>query len=159
KLEDGLVVTVRDVSARRRDQEVQKLLAQELNHRVKNMLATVTSMTSLSGRGAPSVAEFRDRLLGRLQAMSRAHGLLVSSSWEDASVDEVVRAALEPHMEAEPDRFAVDGPQMMIAPDTALALNMALHELATNAVKYGALAHSGGRIAIGWRIDECAPAF
>jgi two-component sensor histidine kinase len=154
KLDDGVVVTVRDITARRRSDEVQRLLAQELNHRVKNMLASVIAMTSFTGRGATSVEEFKDRLLGRFHALARAHGLLVSNAWTDALVGEVVRSTLDPHLQSDPQRFSIDGPKVMISPNTALALNMAIHELGTNAVKYGALSGRQGKVEIRWQVDR-----
>jgi len=153
KLDDGIVVTVRDVSARRRADEVQKLLLQELNHRVKNLLASVIAMVVFTERGAASTAEFRDKLSARLHALSRAHSLLSASAWTEASVGDVVRSTLEPHLGQDSTRFRIDGCAYKISSDTALALNMALHELATNAAKYGALSDARGQIAINWTLD------
>lgn len=159
KLQDGLVVTVRDVSAKRRSDEVQRLLAQELDHRVKNMLATVVSMTNLTATGASSATELKEKLLGRFQAMGRAHELLVASSWTDALVGEVVRGTLDPHLQSNAHRFVILGPEVAIEPETALALNMALHELATNAIKYGALSAHHGQVEIRWAPDAQSPSF
>jgi len=159
KLADGLVVSVQDISERRRGEEAQRLLARELNHRVKNLLASVIAMATITERDAASAPEFREKLLGRLHALSRAHGLLVASSWTDADVAEVVRSTLEPHLQAEGKRFAIEGPAIAISTDIALALNMAIYELATNAVKYGALATAQGQIAIRWRPDCEQPGF
>jgi two-component sensor histidine kinase len=153
KLDDGLVVTVQDVSDRRRGEDAQRLLLQELNHRVKNLLASVIAMATVTGRGASSVAEFRDKLLGRFSALSRAHGLLTARAWTDAAVHDVVRSTLEPHLQADPGRFSIEGPAIAISADAALALNMALYELATNAVKYGALSTVQGRVGVAWRVD------
>jgi two-component sensor histidine kinase len=150
KLDDAIVVTVRDVSARRRADEVQKLLLQELNHRVKNLLASVIAMVVFTERGAASAAEFRDKLSARLHALARAHSLLSASAWTEALVGDVVRSTLEPHLGQDSTRFRIDGCAYKISSDTALALNMALHELATNAAKYGALLDSRGRISIKW---------
>ena len=153
KLGDGLVVTVRDVTAWRRADEAQKLLLAEMNHRVKNLLASVIAMVAQTERGASSVADFRDKLSARLHAFSRAHHLLSAGAWSEASVGDVVRSTLEPHLTAYEARFQIDGGALRVTSDTALALNMALHELATNAVKYGALAGPQGRIAIRWFSD------
>ncbi|HZZ61427.1 MAG TPA: sensor histidine kinase [Roseiarcus sp.] len=159
RLGDGLVVTVQDVSARRRADEAQKLLLAELNHRVRNLLASVIAMVVQAERGASSAAEFRHKLSARLHALSRAHDLLSAGAWSEADVEEVVRSTLEPHLSAERTRFQIDGGQVKVTPDTALALNMALHELATNAMKYGALTASHGKIAIRWFADRDHPAF
>jgi two-component sensor histidine kinase len=159
KLEDGLVVTVQDISARRRSDERQTLLLQELNHRVKNVLASVIAMTTLTERGTRSTVEFKDKLLGRLHALARAHGLLSVSAWTNAAIDDVVRSTLEPYIQAEAPRFLIEGPPVSISSDVGLALNMALHELSTNAVKYGALSTAAGRIAIAWRFDPAEADF
>ena len=159
RLDDGVVVTVRDVSARRRADDVQKLLLQELNHRVKNLLASVIAMVVYTERGATSPAEYRDKLSARLHALSRAHNLLSESAWTEASVIDVVRSTLEPHLDRGSARFQISGEAVEISSDTALALNMALHELATNAAKYGALSQSGGRIAIRWVSNADLPGF
>jgi two-component sensor histidine kinase/PAS domain-containing protein len=159
KLGDGLVVTVQDVSARRRADEAQKLLLAELNHRVRNLLASVIAMVVQAERGASSAAELRDELSARLHALSRAHHLLSASAWSEAGVAEVVRSTLEPHLGVEPTRFQIDGASFKVTSDTALALNMALHELATNAMKYGALTAAQGKIAIRWFADPDRPAF
>lgn len=159
KLEDGVVVTVRDVSSRRQADDVQKLLLQELNHRVKNVLASVIAMVVYTERSASTAAEFRDKLSARLHALSRAHSLLSESAWTEASVGDVVRSTLEPHLGQDSARFQVEGRGTRISSDTALALNMALHELATNASKYGALSNSAGQIAINWVADTARPGF
>ena len=159
RLGDGLVVTVQDVSARKRSDEAQKLLLQELNHRVKNVLTSVIAMASIAGRGATSVADFNDKLLGRLHALSRAHGLLMANSWTEAELSEVVRSTLDPHLQSESRRFVIDGPKVPISADSALALNMALYELATNAIKYGALSNPQGEVAVRWRADPNEPGF
>jgi len=153
RLDDGVVVTVADISARKRADDVQRLLLQELNHRVKNLLASVMAMVAYTERGSASPAEYRDKLSARLHALSRAHKLLSRSAWSETSVGDVVRSTLEPHLDRDSTRFRIDGAAVDISPDTALALNMALHELATNAAKYGALSDAGGRIAIQWMVD------
>lgn len=153
RLGDGVVVTVRDVSVRKRADDVQRLLLQELNHRVKNLLASVMAMVAYTERGSASPAEYRDKLSARLHALSRAHTLLSGSAWTEASVEDVVRSTLEPYLDRDLTRFQIDGPPLDVSSDTALALNMALHELATNAAKYGALSNAGGRIAIRWTAD------
>jgi two-component sensor histidine kinase len=159
KLHDGLVVTVQDVSVRRRSDDIQKLLVQELNHRVKNLLASVIAMVVYTERGATTATEFRDKLAARLHALSRAHSLLSASAWTDAAVRDVVKSTLEPHLDLVSTRFQIEGGDFRISSENALALNMALHELATNAAKYGALAVPRGRIAINWTADRDRPRF
>jgi two-component sensor histidine kinase len=159
KLDDGLVVTVQDISLRRRAEDAQKLRLQELNHRVKNLLTSVIAMADATERSVTSTAEFRDKLSARLQALARAHGLLIAGAWTDAAVGDVVQSTLEPYLGTDASRFHIDGPEIRISPDAALALNMALHELATNAIKYGALSGQRGRIEIRWDLDPVRPSF
>jgi two-component sensor histidine kinase len=159
RLRDGVVVTVQDVSVRRRGEEAQRLRSQELNHRVKNLLATVMAMANSTGRNAASVSEFRDKFAARLQALSKAHGLLIAGDWTDAAIEDIVLGTLEPHLQADVGRFCIDGPVVRVSPDTAVGLNMALHELATNAVKYGALSGEGGGIDVRWSMDPDHPGF
>ena len=159
RLDDGVVVTVRNVSARRQADDVQRLMLQELNHRVKNLLASVIAMVAYTERGAASVAEFRDKLSARLDALARAHGLLSQTAWTEASVGDVVRNTLEPHLVADSSRFQIDGGAFTISSETALALNMALYELATNAAKYGALSEPQGTITIDWMAEPDRPGF
>jgi two-component sensor histidine kinase len=159
RLGDGIVVTVQDVSVRRRSEDVQRLLMQELSHRVKNLLATIIAMANSTERGVTSTAEYRDKLSARVQALARAHGLLMAGDWTDAAVQDVVQSTLEPHLQMDAGRFLIDGPVVRVSSDTALALNMALHELATNAIKYGALSHQRGHIEIRWELDPDRPGF
>jgi two-component sensor histidine kinase/PAS domain-containing protein len=150
KLDDGVVVTVQGINERKRAESAQQLLLQELNHRVKNLLATVIAMASLSGRLSASPAEYREALLDRLQALSRAHGLLSGNAWTDADVSSVINSTLEPYLEADRQRFEIAGESLRVDAAGAIALHMALHELATNAIKYGALSHENGRVTISW---------
>jgi two-component sensor histidine kinase/PAS domain-containing protein len=154
KLDDGVVVSVQSITERKRAEAAQHLLLQELNHRVKNLLAAVIAMASLSGRTASTPTAYRDELLGRLHALSRAHGLLSNNAWTDADVLSVVFSTLEPYLQADRDRFEIAGEPVRVSATGALALHMALHELATNAVKYGAFASEGGRVAISWSSVE-----
>ncbi|HEY8382761.1 MAG TPA: PAS domain S-box protein [Microvirga sp.] len=158
--QDGEVLAVlafTDISERKRAEEHQRLLINELNHRVKNTLATVQSLAAQSFREAEasgdgaSIAGARSAFDARLFALARAHDVLTQESWEGAELAAIVGEAAAPYRgAAEFDRFAVAGPDLRVDPKTALALSMALHELATNAVKYGALSRPEGRIRIAW---------
>ncbi|WP_293867234.1 PAS domain-containing sensor histidine kinase [uncultured Alsobacter sp.] len=147
---DRIAVTFRDITDTRATIEKQKFLMRELNHRVKNVL---TSALSLARQTATSgtAAQYRDALTARITAMARAHDLLMTESWEGALLSDVVTQTLAPY-----DRVFVEGPSVAIAADLALALNMALHELATNAVKYGALSTADGHVSIRWRLADPA---
>ena len=132
------------------------LLIHELNHRVKNTLATVQSIASQSLRGLEGEAADAARAAfeARLLALARVHDVLTRESWEGAELNAVVADAIRPLDvgEGAPSRFSVEGPSLRLPPRVALSIAMALHELGTNAVKYGALSCEGGRVAITWTV-------
>jgi two-component sensor histidine kinase len=130
----------------------QKLLINELNHRVKNTLATVQSIASQTLRTSVTASEAGQALETRLLALSRAHDVLTRENWEGASLSEVVKEALAPYDGAGEKRLYVAGPPVRLSPRMALALAMALQELATNAVKYGALSNKSGTIEVSWSV-------
>jgi PAS domain S-box-containing protein len=138
-----------DIHERKVAEEHQRLLINELNHRVKNTLASVQGIAFQTLRGELSLAEARARFEARLMALSGAHNLLTEENWGGASLDRVVNDSIE-HLAGEAGRFEVEGEPLRLAPRAALALAMALHELGTNAAKYGALSVEGGRVAIAW---------
>jgi PAS domain S-box-containing protein len=138
-----------DVHERKVAEEHQRLLINELNHRVKNTLASVQGIAFQTLRGEVSLAEARARFEARLMALSGAHNLLTEENWGGASLERVVNDAVE-HLAGEAGRFDVEGEPIRLAPRAALALAMALHELGTNAAKYGALSVEGGRVSIAW---------
>nr|WP_235577945.1 HWE histidine kinase domain-containing protein [Pseudoxanthomonas sp. Root630] len=142
-----------DISERRRHDEHQRLLVNELNHRVKNTLAIVQSMALQTLRDCDDAALAADRFEVRLHALSHAHDMLTRKRWEGASLDDIVRAAIAPCVQQDTDRFEIQGPAVDLDPQRALALTMALHELCTNAMKYGALSAQDGRVVIRWTCD------
>jgi two-component sensor histidine kinase len=129
-----------------------KLLINELNHRVKNTLATVQSMAGLTLRTSPTLEEAAARFDSRLIALAGAHDVLTRENWEGADLQEIVGKAIAPYRSKEHDRFFVEGPDIALTPRFALALAMALHELSTNAAKYGALSGANGRVDIVWAV-------
>jgi PAS domain S-box-containing protein len=141
----------RDVTERKRAEERQQLLINELNHRVKNTLATVQSLASQSSRGAGSLAEFRDAFVGRLLALSATHDLLTQELWESASLRRVLLAELRPF--TRDGQVEIRGEDVELKPQQAVSLGLALHELATNAAKYGGLSSPDGRLDVAWDID------
>jgi two-component sensor histidine kinase len=149
----GAVCGAVDISERKRQELHRELLLNELNHRVKNTLATVQSFAVQTLRNAPTVGEGRRAFEARLIALSKAHDVLTRQHWEGASLGEVVAEALAAYA-GEPNnprvRFA--GDEIRLQPKTALAVSMALHELATNAVKYGALSNASGRVRLDWSV-------
>jgi PAS domain S-box-containing protein len=140
-----------DIHEKKVAEEHQRLLINELNHRVKNSLATVQAIAFQTLRGETSLAEARAGFEARLIALSKAHNLLTEQNWERAALARVVRDAVE-HLGGE-RRFAISGPAVWLSPRAALALALALHELGTNAAKYGALSADGGGVVIGWTAE------
>ncbi|WJR69537.1 HWE histidine kinase domain-containing protein [Neorhizobium sp. CSC1952] len=137
-----------------------RLLLDELNHRVKNTLATVQSIAHQTLRHAPTMAEGRKSLDARLIALSRAHNVLTREHWEGANLRELVAEALAAYSNGSgPRRFDVSGNDIRLLPKAGLAISMALHELATNAVKYGALSNENGHVRIRWGGGEDAQLF
>ncbi len=147
----GAVSAGLDITDRKRIEDHRLLLVNELNHRVKNTLATVQSIAMQSFRRAKNEASGRQMFESRLMALSRAHDVLTNESWEGANLDEIVTQAITPYRTGDLNRFHVDGPPMRLPAKLALSISMALHELATNAVKYGALSSEKGRVSITWQ--------
>jgi two-component sensor histidine kinase len=138
---------------RRRDEERQKLLMGELDHRVKNLLATVQSVARQTFRTTGTDPSVIDTFNRRLAAIAEAHTLLMHGVEQSASLSELVDVSIKPFDVAKPSRFIVGGPDLVLNSRAALALSMALHELCTNAVKYGALKAETGRVNLTWTID------
>ncbi|MER8377876.1 MULTISPECIES: CheR family methyltransferase [unclassified Mesorhizobium] len=147
----GVVVTLIDVTTLAQAEERQQVLISELNHRVKNMLAVVASITNRTRENSASKDEFAEALIGRLQAMSRAYSLLSRESWTEASVEELLRQELDPFGA---ERFELDGKRVSLKAVQGLSFGMAIHELATNAAKYGALSKPAGRIVVKWSVVD-----
>ncbi len=141
-----------DITERKLHDEHQRLLVNELNHRVKNTLAIVQSMAVQTLRNGGDTALAAERFEARLHALAQAHDVLTRKFWESAQIEEIVRIAVAPG-EDETGRFDLHGPAVDLDPQRALALSMALHELCTNATKYGALSVPAGRVEIHWTRD------
>ncbi|HUQ34754.1 MAG TPA: chemotaxis protein CheB [Aestuariivirga sp.] len=146
---DGVVLMLVDTDAAKRAEEQQKLMINELNHRVKNTLATVQALARQTIRNHDTDAG--QTFEARLAALSRAHDMLNVERWQGASLRDALLRALEPFRTAN-HRMDLEGPDVRLSPKQALALSMALHELATNAVKYGALSNDRGRVSVRWAI-------
>ena len=149
----GVVCYFRDISAYVRARQQRELLINELNHRVKNTLATVQSVAAQTLKGNTVPATVRSALESRLLSMAGAHDVLTQQNWEGADLRNIVEKALSPFM-APRREFDVDGPDIRLLPKSALAVAMAVHELATNAAKYGALSNGSGRISVQWAVAE-----
>jgi two-component sensor histidine kinase/CHASE1-domain containing sensor protein len=140
--------------ARQEYETVRNVLTRELTHRVKNTLATVTSLAMLTRRGANSVDEYADALTSRLRALSATHDLLTQRDWSNAPLRDVIEAELAPFSKASDVRLNVSGPDVMLSPNIALSLGLAIHELVTNAAKYGAFSVKDGVITINWVMNN-----
>jgi two-component sensor histidine kinase/PAS domain-containing protein len=143
-----------DITDRRNAEERQRLLLDELNHRVKNTLTSVQSIAMQTRRSITSPSAFSEAFIERIHALARAHDLLTESAWQGASLRDVISRTLALQVDGEDaGRVATGGPPIRLGPNAAVTLNMAFHELATNALKYGALSATAGRVAIAWRVD------
>lgn len=148
-----MIGIVSDVTERRRDQERERLLMREVDHRARNLLSVVQSVIQLTQ--APSTAEFIAAVKGRIQALARVHTLLAGSRWEGAELTTLVREELAPFGLGD-DRISINGPVVELTPAAAQALALVIHELASNAAKYGALSVADGHVAIGWSVDAAS---
>jgi two-component sensor histidine kinase/integral membrane sensor domain MASE1 len=142
----------REIEERTRAEEHQRLLINELNHRVKNTLATVQSIAAQTRRTAKDPRASYEAFIDRLMALSRAHDVLTKQRWEGADLKDIVAGAVRPFEAEGGGRFEVSGPSVWLEPQPALALAMALHELATNAAKYGALSVAAGQVTLAWTV-------
>jgi two-component sensor histidine kinase len=142
-----------DAKEREAADKLQKLILEELHHRIKNTLATVGAIASQSLRGATSLEYAQHAIEGRLMALGRAHDLLMQTSWANASLSHTVRGAIEPFDGKGDGRFTVEGDDIRISSGAVVALAMTFNELCTNATKFGALSVPGGHIHILWTVD------
>jgi two-component sensor histidine kinase len=133
--------------------ERRTFLLRELDHRVKNTLASVQSIARQTLRSAPSAADFADSFESRLMGLSRAHELLTRRAWGRTDLRDVLEAALQPFGGLADPRFTARGPAVTLSPETAVALHMTLHELMVNAAKHGALTSASGQVTVVWRIE------
>ena len=152
-----LQVVLRRIEAASRERakahERDKLLMAELDHRVKNTLANIQALVTQSSRSAESLTVFVEGLDKRIHSMAKAHSLLTQSRWEGVSVDGLLREELDAYGQG-PGAVSLDGVDAVLTPKSALALSLALHELATNAAKFGAFTQPAGRVAVRWHLRE-----
>ncbi len=151
-----LEIVLRRIDAAARERlrawQQEKLLMAELDHRVKNTLANIQAIVSQTSRGATSLSSFTEGLDRRIRSMSRAHSLLTQSRWEGVLLDALIHEELDAY-KAEQPNYALKGPELALAPTTALSLSLAIHELTTNAAKYGALSVASGRVQVSWTFN------
>ena len=143
-----------DAEQREAADNLQKLILEELHHRIKNTLATVSAIASQSLRTATSIEHGQQAIEGRLLALGQAHDLLLQARWSSTSLAHIVRSATEPYENRDAARFSISGPDIQIVSGSVIALAMMLNELCTNTTKFGALSVPAGRIEIVWSIDE-----
>jgi two-component sensor histidine kinase len=143
-----------DAKEREAADKLQKLILEELHHRIKNTLATVSAIASQSLRTATSIEHGQHAIEGRLVALGRAHDLLLQARWANASLENTIRGATEPYVSIGSGRISIQGPDIRITSGAVIALAMTLNELCTNTTKFGALSVPSGRIEIVWKIDE-----
>lgn len=133
---------------------IRNSLTRELNHRVKNTLANVLSIVSLTRRRSDSLDEFAEGIDNRIRALSATHDLLTQSEWGTTPIRSVIAVELAPYANDRDHELVIEGPEVELAPNDALSLGLAIHELATNAAKFGALSTSGGKITIIWHLID-----
>jgi PAS domain S-box-containing protein len=149
----GLAVYFRDITERKHAEERQRLLVNELNHRVKNSLAVVQAIARQTLREGRDVGEAREALTARLVALAGAHDILTQEQLAGADLVEVIERAVLAQLDR-PERVTLAGPHVGVPPHAVVSLSLALHELATNALKYGALSTAAGRVELSWRLAE-----
>jgi two-component sensor histidine kinase/CheY-like chemotaxis protein len=143
-----------DAKEREAADKLQKLILEELHHRIKNTLATVSAIASQSLRTATSIEDGQHAIEGRLIALGRAHDLLLQARWANADLANTIRGATEPYDGEGGGRFSISGPDIKITSGAVIALAMTLNELCTNTTKFGALSVPGGSVDIAWNVDE-----
>jgi two-component sensor histidine kinase len=143
-----------DAKEREAADKLQKLILNELHHRIQNTLATVSAIAAQSLRTATSLEHGAKAIEGRLIALGRAHDLLMQVSWANASLAQTVRGATEPYDSQGAGHFSINGPDIRITSGAVIALAMTFNELCTNTTKFGALSVAAGRVDISWAIDD-----
>jgi two-component sensor histidine kinase len=146
------IVALQDITGRKQAEAHQQLLINELSHRAKNLLAIIQSVAQQSFRGEDPTGAQLARFEGRLGALSAAHGILTQEKWEAVPLGRLIRDTFTA-VRSDDDRLTMDGPDLMLPPKVSVSLAMAVHELATNATKYGSLSREEGKVAIRWRND------
>lgn len=148
----GVSAIMRDISERKRREEHMRVVMRELSHRAKNLLAVISAMARNTASRSTTVMDFEQRFSARIRSLAHSHDLLVQQNWAGADLSELIRSQLAPFTEPARGRLEIEGPRVLLKPQAAQMIGLALHELATNASKYGALSVPRGLAAIRWRI-------
>ena len=146
----GLTCAVVDITVRKDNEEHLRLVMRELTHRSKNLLAIIQALARQTARYADSIDGFLDQFTARVQALSRSHDILVQEGWHGAYLADLLRSQIGPYVDQEKPQASWEGPPVRLRPEAAQSLGLALHELASNAAKYGALSAPTGRVSIQW---------
>jgi PAS domain S-box-containing protein len=149
----GFSAVMRDIGERKRVEKHLRVVMRELSHRTKNLLAVIMAMVRQTARASTDVGVLQSELIQRLQSLSASHDLLVAEDWTGASVEELVRAVLQPFVGHQSEALECEGPRVLVNATAAQNLGLALHELATNAAKYGALSNTEGRVRVTWSFE------
>lgn len=161
--EDGaprhFVSVMNDIHARKQAQEQVVLVLGEANHRIKNLITVISAIVRTSARGATSVGELQQVISSRIMGIAASHDLLMGKYASGAAMDQLVQRQLDIFTDCSSDRIALQGPPVVLTARAVHAFGMVLHELATNACKYGALSDSAGRVRIAWQVDEASGRF
>lgn len=163
RLPRRLIGVVADVTDRRLAEERQTLLIRELHHRVKNTLATVQAIVGSTARTATDIDSFYEAFVGRIKSLAHTHSVLTEATWQTASLAGLLVNELRPYAEVveagdEDGRVTLNGPAIDLPSDIAVPIGMAIHELTTNAAKYGALSNRVGRVSVAWDLEPGGPA-
>lgn len=154
-----ILCIARNITEVQTSQEHQRMLLNEMHHRLRNVMSSVLAITSQSLRTADSIDEARSAIESRLVALGKANELLITSKWQGADLKSVIDSAIKAHDDGSGTRFDVEGGTLQLSSRAALAMTLALNELATNAVKHGALSNATGRVHIGTRMDAVTKRF
>ena len=146
--------TARDVTGRKSRENHIHFLMREIAHRSKNLLAVIQAMARQTAMGGGTVEDYEQRFTARLQALARSYDLLVTENWHGASAGELIRMQLNHYSDLIPSRIEIGGPHVMLKPEAAENIGLAVHELSTNAAKYGALSNDAGRVTVRWWLGE-----
>lgn len=149
----GMGVVFRDITDRRNAEAQRDVLMTELEHRIKNTLTLVQSIADQTFRSSDVDPEIQKAFSARLVSLGNIHAVLTQRSWHSADLHETIMSAIGPHSFTDRELFEIHGPALRLSPRAAVAFSMAIHELCTNAVKYGALSSPSGRVEISWRLS------